>query len=140
MKGISFDELFTNGSNTNDDRIRGFFTDIYADGYETKSNFQQFLMDQKQKGGRSNWRILHIKSFFENAKQGKRLVKMPEEVWDEEEKWMWCRFSIGKVTLNLKIADGGGMHQFIKDYALGKVKVNYDLKDLLAEASTESAK
>jgi hypothetical protein len=133
MKRISFDELFTNGSSTNDDGTRGFFTDVYPDGYETKSNFQQFLIDQKQKGGASNWRIMHIHCFFENAKLGKRLVKMPQQIWDDGEKWMWCRFSIGKVTQNLKIADGGGMHSFITDYALGRVKVTYDLKDLLSE-------
>lgn len=136
MKGITFDELFANSSNSNDDRTRGFFTDRYPDGYETMANFQQYLIDQKQKGGHSNWRIMHIQSFFENAKIGKRMVKMPQEVLHEGEKWMWCRFSIGKVTLNLKIADGGGMHQFIKDYALGRVKVTYDLKDLLNQASS----
>ncbi|WP_448103611.1 hypothetical protein [Pedobacter panaciterrae] len=134
MKRISFDELFANSSNTNDEVTKGFFTDTYPDGYETKENFQQYLFDQRVKPGRSHWRIIHIKNFFENAKLGRRMIKMPEEVWDDGEKWMWCRFTFGKITQSLKIADGGGMHDFIRDYALGKIKVTYDLKDLLDEA------
>jgi hypothetical protein len=137
MKGITLDELFSNSSNEKGDVTKGFFTDKYPDGYETKLNFEKHLRDQKQKGGRSNWRIIHIQSFFENAKMGKRMIRMPQEILEDGEKWMWCRFNIGKVTQNLKIADGGGMHKFIMDYALGKVKVTYDLKDLLTEGATE---
>lgn len=112
----------------------GFFTDESPEGYETKANFKQYLLEQKQKGGPRNWRINHINSFFQNAKQGRRLVRMPEEIWEDGEKWMWCNFNLGKVTQGLKIPAGGGMHDLIKDYANGQVKVNYNLEELLQQA------
>lgn len=115
----------------------GFFTDENPDGYTSKKDLIDYLKSQKQKGGPKNWRIIHIVNFFNNAKKGYRLARIPEPIWDNGEKWIWCKFSIGKVSQNLKIADGGGMHQLITDYALGKTKINYNLEDLLNQ-TTES--
>jgi hypothetical protein len=114
-----------------------FFTDDNPQAYMGKGEFLAYVRKIKKD---EPWRVVHLKNLFENIVANRKLANFPEITQnDKGQDVVWANFRVGNVNQKLSVLCEGRLFDFIQDYALGKLKFEFTLEDLLEEAAlTES--
>lgn len=114
------DELLGSSDGSNESKGFVFFNDENVEGYISKADFLASL--RKQKASDKSFRVDHLKSLFDSMSLRRNFLTEPNLSNDDGEEIIWVRFGYGNTRLNLQILNQPGMFDFIKDYAVSKIK------------------
>lgn len=129
------EELLSSSGGSMEPKNFVFFNDNDVEGYISQKDFLTSLRKQKQSD--KSFRIGHLKTMFDNMALNRKLISEPSLGKEDGQEVIWIRFSYGNLKQNLQILNECNMFEFVKDYALGRVKNVPNFEELIKSISED---